>query len=367
MKPRFLAVGILSLVLARVACAADDGATAIVSRGFVAGDLPTASCHASTIAETKPGECIVAWFGGTAEGQPDVGIWTSRSEHGAWTTPVEVATGVQPDGARWPCWNPVLFQKPGGELLLFYKVGPSPVAWWGLVRSSTDGGRSWSEPVRLSRDGTSIEGGPVGPVKNKPVRLGDGVLLSPSSTEGDLGWRTHFERSADGGTTWEVIGPVNDGRTIGAIQPSILDLGGGKLLALGRTRTSKRIFRIESVDGGRTWGSMVLTDLPNPNSGTDAVTLADGRHLLIFNPSENQRSPLSVAVSTDGEAWTPAVTLEQEAGEFSYPAIIQAANGMVHATYTWKRRKIAHVVIDATKLPPALSSGVPSPLPRARP
>ena len=356
MKYSLLALAALALCLAFAAttCAADDNAAVIVSRGFVAGDLPTPSCHASTIAETKPGEFIVAWFGGTAEGKPDVGIWTSRLENGSWSKPVEVATGEQPDGTRWPCWNPVLFQKPGEEMLLFYKVGRSPVKWWGLVRSSTDGGRTWSVPVRLSRDGTTIEGGPVGPIKNKPVLLADNVLLSPSSTEGSQGWRAHFERSADGGETWEVIGPVNDGKAIGAIQPSILDLGGGKVLALGRTLKSKRVFQIESTDGGRTWGEMTLTVLPNPNSGTDAVTLADGRHLLIYNHSETARSPLNIAVSTDGHAWTPAVTLETEHGEFSYPAIIQAADGTVHVTYTWKRKKIAHAVIDPAKLPPAV-------------
>ena len=344
LMPAFLPLGVAD------AHTAADGTAALVSRGFVAGDLPTPSCHASTIAETKPGEFVAAWFGGTAEGRPDVGIWTSRFENGSWTMPVEVATGVQPDGTRWPCWNPVLFQQPGGDLLLFSKVGPNPREWWGLVRSSTDGGRTWGEPVRLSRDGTAITGGPVGPIKNKPVLLADGSILAASSTE-DAGWRVHFERSGDGGKTWEVIGPVNDGKRIGAIQPSILDLGGGRLVALGRTRESRRLFQVESPDGGRTWGEMTLTDLPNPNSGTDAVTLADGRHLLVYNHTEKGRSPLNVAVSTDARHWTPVVTLETEPGEYSYPAIIQAADGTVHVTYTWKRRKIAHAVIDPTKLP----------------
>jgi predicted neuraminidase len=339
----------LSLHMIEPAPAANDSDAVIVTRGYVAGDLPTPSCHASTITQTHSGEFIAAWFGGTAEKNPDVGIWTSRLENGAWTPPIEVATGLQSDGTRWPCWNPVLFQKPGGGLLLFYKVGPDPRTWWGLVRSSGDGGRTWSRAVRLSRDGTASKGGPLGPIKNKPVALDDGSILAPSSTE-DEGWRVHFERSADGGATWEVIGPVNDGKHIGAIQPSILDLGGGRLLALGRTQNGKRIFRVESADAGRTWGEMSLTDLPNPNSGTDAVTLADGRHLLIYNHTERGRSPLNVALSTDGNVWTPVVTLESGPGEFSYPAIIQASDGKVHITYTWKRRKIAHAVLDPEKL-----------------
>jgi predicted neuraminidase len=351
MALRLAAVGIGLSLSSGSAAAADAGQDAIISRDFVAGDLPTPSCHASTIAEPSPGTFIAAWFGGNAEGQPDVGIWTSRWVDGKWSASVAVADGVQPDGKRWPCWNPVLFQKPGGDLLLFYKVGPSPMTWWGLVLASTDGGVTWSPPTRLSRDGTAIHGGPVGPIKNKPVALGRDVLLAPSSTETEKGWRAHFERSSDGGATWNVIGPVNDGRAIGAIQPSVLDLGSGKLLALGRTRESKRIFQIESADGGLTWGEMTLTDMPNPNSGTDAVTLADGRHLLIYNHSEKARTPLNIAVSSDGRTWTPAVTLETEPGEFSYPAIIQAADGKVHVTYTWNRKKIAHAVIDPAKLP----------------
>lgn len=329
------------------ATAAEPAAAAVVSQGYVFGDLPTPSCHATTIAETKPGEFVVAWFGGTAEGKPDVGIWTSRLENGSWTKPVEVASGVQADGTRHPCWNPVLFQKPGAELLLFYKVGPNPRDWWGLVRKSRDGGRSWSEPVRLSREGTPIRGSPVGPVKNKPVLLPDGTILAGSSTEYD-GWRVHMERSRDGGETWDVIGPLNDGKAIGAIQPSILVLGSGKLVALGRTLASKRVFRIESSDAGSSWGAMSLLDLPNPNSGTDAVTLADGRHLLVYNHTEKGRTPLNLAVSQDGVGWTPLATLESTPGEYSYPAIIQAADGRVHVTYTWKRQKVAHAVLDVT-------------------
>jgi predicted neuraminidase len=95
---------------------------------------------------------------------------------------------------------------------------------------------------------------------------------------------------------------------------------------------------------------MTLIDLPNPNSGTDAVTLRDGRHLLVYNHTAKGRSPLNVAVSTDGDTWQAALVLENEPGEYSYPAVIQTADGLVHAVYTWKRQRIKHVVIDPAKL-----------------
>jgi predicted neuraminidase len=326
-------------------------AEAIVSRGFVFGELPTPSCHASTIVEASPGTFVVAWFGGQHEGAADVGIWLSRLDGGTWTRPAQVAVWHDPDGRQRPCWNPVLARMPDGSLALYYKASGSPQTWNGRVLRSIDGGKTWSEPESIeARPGseTTLVRVPVGPIKNKPVVLSDGAILAPSSTE-DAGWRVHFERSADGGKTWQVIGPVNDGAKIGAIQPSILQLGGTRLLAIGRTQ-NKRVFRVESPDNGLTWSQMTLLDVPNPNSGTDAVSLADGRHLLIYNHSEKERWPLNVAVSVHGTTWTPAVTIEAQPGEFSYPAMIQAADGTVHVTYTWNRKKIAYAVLDPAKI-----------------
>jgi predicted neuraminidase len=293
-------------------------------------------CHASTIVAIKDG-LVAAWFGGTREGHKDVGIWVARHDGKAWTAPVEVAK----DDAH-PCWNPVLFQPREGPLLLFYKVGPSPSSWWGLLRTSEDGGKSWSEEKKLPE-------GILGPIKNKPVQLADGTILSPSSTENDSKWRVHFERSSDGGKTWERTDPINDGKTFGAIQPAILTLPEGRLLSLSRSRQQKIVESV-SADGGKTWSGMAATMLPNPNSGLDAVTLADGRHLLVYNHTPKGRSPLNVAVSADGKAWKAALVLESEPGEYSYPAVVQSADGLVHITYTWQRRRVKHVVVDPAKL-----------------
>lgn len=313
---------------------------------FIFETAPFPSCHASTVVEVRGG-LVAAWFGGTAEGKPDVGIWSAHFADGIWSAPVELGNGTQPDGTRFPCWNPVLFQAKGGPLMLFYKVGPSPAKWWGELKTSEDAGKIWSAARKLPE-------GVLGPIKNKPVQLANGDILCPTSdetTEKPSKWRVHFERSADGGATWTKTEPLNDGLTISAIQPSVLFLGGDKLLAIGRTR-QQRLFQIESPDAGKTWGEMQLTALPNPNSGTDAVTLRDGRHLLIYNNTARGRTPLNVAVSSDGKTWQAALVLETEPGEYSYPAIIQSADGLVHATYTWKRQRIRHVVIDPASLQP---------------
>src|SRR3954447_6624124 len=167
------AIGLVSFFWAISAAHAED--PGVRRSEYLFETAPFAQCHASTLAETGSG-LVAAWFGGKREGDPSVGIWLTRQEAGKWLPPVEVADGIQPSGKRWPCWNPVLFQPRSGPLLLFYKVGPSPQTWWCLLRTSTDGGRTWSEPDRLPE-------GFLGPIKSKPIQLPGGDILCPSSTE----------------------------------------------------------------------------------------------------------------------------------------------------------------------------------------
>jgi predicted neuraminidase len=331
----------------------DDGRfqSGVLRERFVYRGGQSPQVHASSLVETPAG-LVAAWFGGTREGNPDVGIWLAREENAGWSPSVEVANGLQPDGRRHPTWNPVLFQPRSGPLMLFYKVGPSPEQWWGECKTSQDGGRSWGAATRLPE-------GFLGPIKNKPVQLSNGDILCPTSRESHekpSKWSVYFERSSDLGVTWRQTKPVNDGVEIQAIQPSILFTGEGRLLAIGRTRQD-RVFVVRSDDGGETWGSMGLGTLPNNNSGTDAVTLGDGRHLIVYNhvagtPGQwgGKRTPLNVALSGNGHDWSAALVLERDPGEYSYPAIIQTHDGLVHVTYTWKRQRVKHVVIDPSKL-----------------
>ena len=309
---------------------------------FIYDDPPTPSCHASTIVEARRG-LLAAWFGGTDEGEPDVSIYLARRDQGGWSKPVKVIDGVQEDGQRFPCWNPVLFRPKNGPILLFAKIGPSPSKWWGVLATSEDDGATWSKPRRLPE-------GILGPIKNKPIELPGGALLCPSSAEDPkLGWRVFIERTTDLGQTWASVGPLNDGITIAAIQPSLLTHPGGKLQILCRSRQGK-LAEAWSPDLGKTWSSMTLTDLPNPSAGTDALTLLDGRHLLVSNPVPKGRTPLVVSLSADGKAWRQVLVLEDQPGEYSYPAVIQSTDGLVHITYTWKREKIRHVVVEPKSL-----------------
>lgn len=314
---------------------------------FIYETAPFPQCHASTIEQAGDGTLVAAWFGGTRERHPDVGIWTARLEGEEWTLPVEVATGEQGDGTRFPTWNPVLFQAPDGPLLLFFKTGPSPSTWWGELMISKDHGRTWTDRRRLP-DGI------LGPVRNKPVLLGD-LLLCGSSTEHD-GWVVHMEATRDWGRTWDKSGPLHSRDEFGAIQPTILKWSDDRVQLLHRSRQG---VITENWMGAnwQQWSAMQATTLPNPNSGIDGVVLQDGRALLVYNPigkEPNQwggrRSPLSVAVSSDGREWRQALVLEQDDGEYSYPAVIQSKDGLVHITYTWKRQRIRHVMADPARM-----------------
>lgn len=315
----------------------------LLEAGFIFENAPFAMSHTSTLVETKKG-LLASWVGGPEPRHTNVSVWTARYNGRAWSAPVEVANGVQADSlTRFACWNPVLFQPSKGPLLLFYKVGPNPEAWWGMLMTSSDEGQTWSKATRLPE-------GYVGPVRNQPVELPDGSLLCGSSTEAG-GWQVHMERAFSLGERWEKTGPLNDPKELGAIQPAILMHHPKKIQILCRTQQDG-IVESWSTDLGKTWSPMRRIGLPNPNSAIESVRLKDGRFLLVYNHSPTDRGVLNVALSKDGHQWFSALVLEKQAGEYSYPAVIQASDGLVHITYSWKRQLIKHVVVDPKQLRP---------------
>lgn len=312
----------------------------ILEEEFIFEEAEFPQCHASSLEILENGEVMAAWFGGEYERHPEVSIYTSVKNGNEWTSPKKVADGKVNDSLRYPTWNPVLFKSTSKNLFLFYKVGPSPAEWWGMVKTSDDAGKSWSPAIRLS-DGI------LGPIKNKPVEIGKRII-SPSSTENMEGkWHSHIEISEDDGKSWRKI-PVDSESEYKTIQPTLI-YQNGELKALFRSDQDVVVQSVSS-DLGETWSKFKKLSVPNPNAGIDAVSLRNGQHLLVYNPMvsgkdwQHGRNKLSIAISTDGDIWKTIFTLEDEKeGEFSYPAIVQDAKGYVHVSYTHNRKRIKYL------------------------
>jgi len=330
---------------------------------FQPGSQPFRHCHAATLVEI-PGGLLAAWFGGAHEGHADVAIWLARGQDGHWDAPVKIAAvpGV-------PLWNPVLFRDRNGMVWLFYKIGPTEPAWTGATIRSTDNGLHWSRPALLPA-------GLLGPSRNKPLTLSNGDILCGTSAETWQSWACWVEISRDDGESWQRYGPiafptrypqtVNAGQPVsgawnettnsldlpndfaGVIQPTVWEYAPGRLKMLMRaTQQVGFICQSLSDDYGRTWTAPEPTNLLNPNSGIDAVRLADGRIALAYNPTQTERTPLAVALSEDnGVTWPHQRLLESGPGEFSYPAIIQSGDGLLHVVYTHWRTTVQHAMME---------------------
>ncbi|MFL6447096.1 MAG: exo-alpha-sialidase [Bryobacteraceae bacterium] len=344
-------------------CAIVSAVRAEASKEFIYETASFPSAHASTVVQLKDGDLLSAWFGGTKEGAPDVAIWAARRHAGQWSAPQEMAR--EKDIATY---NPVLFYTKDGRLWMYYKFGPHPTSWTGARRYSTDDGKSWSVVEHLPA-------GLYGPIRAKPLVLGDGTVVSGTSVESYRSWACWIERSTDNGKTFTKSGPIvvgaayvnapqtggevkevpgssDWGNTEGIIQPSVIPLGGNRLRLYARsTARTGKICAADSNDGGRTWTEAHPLDLPNPNSGIDAIALGDGRIVLIYNHTDKGRTPLNLAVSRDGEHFRMFQTLESDPGEYSYPALIQGREGDLYMTYTWNRKRIRYVRVPLADVP----------------
>jgi predicted neuraminidase len=305
---------------------------------FIFEKAPFPSCHASTLVEHEPRKLLAAWFGGKAEGAADVQIWSSTFNGKAWSEPAVL--GTEPGQ---PCWNPVFFKTAKGTLYLWYKAGPKPETWTGFVRTSADNGKTWSKAEMMPA-------GFLGPVRAKPLQLANGTILAGTSLESYRNWTPYVDRSTDDGKTWKRSNAFNVPEMFGQIQPTVFETKDGKIVALMRSRKPRFICRAVSSDGGETFTPAEETALPNPSAGIDVVKTREADVFLIYNPTQLLRSPISLARSTDdGKTWKKVEDLEIEAGEFSYPAMIQSVAGTLEITYTWNRTHIKYVSIDPKK------------------
>lgn len=305
--------------------------------------------HASTLVETSPGNFFAAWFGGTMESKADISIWGARRTADGWQPAVKLAEGRNSEGEPVPTWNPVLFRTSDG-IVLFYSAGSlekGPRV--GYLKRSTDGGKTWTASVELPA-------GIRGPDRNRPLGVGTGTVLHPDTGANSS---SRVVVSDDAFSKWEKLPPVADPGKFGAIQPVLLDHGKGRIQMLCRS-PSRQIVTAWSEDEGRNWSALAATDLTIANSAIDAIRLSDGRFVLAYNPtpavkdakSWGSRDHMALAVSHDGLQWKHALDLDTDRIRegYAYPCLVQAANGALHVTYTWGRKRIKHVVIDTKHL-----------------
>ena len=350
---KFLGVAVFNVLVAlavarsdaRAAGANDSAGTqpGLVKSEPIFEQAPFKFAHSSTIVQNRDGSLLAAWAAGSRDRALDVEIWQSRYENDKWSEPAQVQQGYGENGLRrYPCWNPVLFQPKFGPLLMFYKSGESPETWMAWVSKSDNEGFTWSDPKALPQNYW-------GPIRNKPVELAGGKLLCGSSTE-SAGWRVHMEWLYSPGRDYVRTEALNESRQVAAIQPTILMHRPDQIQILCRTKQG-RIYEAWSQDQGKRWTPLARTMLPNPNSAIDGLKLSNGQFLLVYNHSSTDRGVLNVAVSHDGQIWEAALVLENTPGaEFSYPAVIQTRDELVHVTYSANRERIKHVVIDPTQL-----------------
>ncbi len=303
------------------------------------------SCHASTVLPLDNGIVLAAWFGGAREGDTSVEIWLSKRDiNNNWSKPIRIS-----EGDKIPHWNPVLYKQANGSIILYYKYGEKISDWITKYIVSDDNGETWSKPEILVPDDTS---GGRGPVKNKCLKLKNGTLLAPASTEKDNKWIPFIDVSTDDGITWEarpyMERPKYKGAYVGLIQPTLWESVNGKVHCLMRSNKGA-IYRSDSDDNGYTWTKPYRTKLPNNNSGIDCVKDASDRLWLIYNPVNinwGVRHPLSLAYSKDnGRHFKEVLIPEPGNGEFSYPAITAVENTL-YITYTYKRKQIVFWKIE---------------------
>lgn len=319
--------------------------------------LSEASVHASSFLFTKDGRVFAVWFQGSAEGNPDVCIWSAQRAGGRWSEPVRLTAD---DGV--PHWNPVPHLFPDGRICVFYKKGIDPGCWRTEVIESSDGGLTFG-PARELVPGDRSGG--RGPVRNRIITLSDGSLLAPGSIEYD-GWRCFADRSADGGATWQRSADVSipsadlrpsvpaGERRRGLIQPAFFEdpRRPGRVVAFMRS-TEGFIYKSESHDFGRTFCEPRATSMKNNNSAIDIDLSPDGRLFLACNPCGvpdgkiwGKRSPLSLFVSDDyGENFRSVTDIETGAGTFAYPCV-RFSCGRVYLTYTWNRKLIRFFCLE---------------------
>jgi predicted neuraminidase len=326
---------------------------------FASEKLPKVApfSHASTLAELADGRIALAWYAGTAEGSTDAEIWFSTREGTGWSPPRVIATRADTAAATGmmvrKIGNPVLHAS-GNHLELWY-VTVSVGGWSGAAIShkiSDDGGSTWSGAVKLT----------TSPLFN----MGTLVRTSPAAMrDGGLGLPAYHEMFGQHGE-WLRIGPR--GRVLAkvrmpgaSLQPAVAAIDARDALVLARSaEKAGGVVMVDTTpDGGTTWQVGAPLPIANDNTSLNLLRLQSGRLLLAANATRGRdRSVLQLFLSDDkGASWKASRVIENDPdinAEYSYPALLQTADGRIHLTYSFQARVIAHVATTEAALLEAL-------------
>lgn len=342
-------------VMAYVAClftfASSAFAEGVSTTQVFGSEIPGRYKHPSSFTELSNGDLYLAYYGGDGEYEQDSKVWGSRLVKGAskWTEPRIIAdTPFLSEG------NPVVWEAPDGVVWLFYvqRYGDTWSTSRIKAKVSRDGAHTWSDSIVLA-----FEQGMM--VRSRPIVLNNGDYLlgvyhehgeDRESVSGET--TSLFLRYAPSTQTWSATGRIHSRQ--GNLQPTPVQITDDYLVSYSRRgggygpSTDGYLVRSESRDGGRTWSDGVDSEFPNPNAATDFIRLRNGHLLLVYNDSMTNRSPLTVAISTDGDKSYPHRMIVAEGrGDFAYPTAVQTRDGLIHVVYTANdRTTIMHAVFD---------------------
>ncbi len=347
--------------------------------------------HAPGIVECPNGDLLVSWYRGSGErSADDVVVCGARCRKGAakWSEPFvladipgfpdcNTAMHIDGQGRLWLFW-PTILANSWESCITNYRIasqysgeGAPKWEWQGLILLKP---RDFQAKMHKALDERLQAGSTTLPddartkqkieqfkqriddklfsrlgwqPRCKPIVLPSGRILLPLYS--DTYSAGIMAISDDKGQTWFASEPLAG---FGSIQPTLLRRANGTLVAYMRENGPlKRIRVAESADEGVTWGPVGVTDLPNPGAGIDGVRLANGNWVLVYNDTIIGRSSLAVLLSSDeGRSWKWTRHLERHlTGSYHYPAVIQAADGRIHAVYSFftnEGKSMKHAMFD---------------------
>jgi predicted neuraminidase len=351
---------------------ADGKIRATSVTGLQAAYLPIVfpSSHSSNLLNLSNGDLLCAYYSGQWEGKSKVAIVVSRLTKSSdqWTKPEVVA---QQAGVAFE--NPVLFEQGAALLWLFYT---SQVADAGqtnaqvFYRTSRDNGKSWSGATVLFAKAGAF-------VRQRVVVSGHEWFFPMYYTHrSDVDHYSSVQISTDNGNHWRecVVADSN-----GLVQPDLLESSPRHFMLFFRSRFADWVY-VSHSENGCSWTTPRPTQIPNNNSSIQVTGLRNGHLVMAFNniqatttrtkPTDYARFPMSVALSVDGGQtwpWVRDVDIGQDvpqekvpitmAGvdvsnegkaffqhlfDYSYPSIIETPDGMIHMSYTFRRRTIKY-------------------------